>query len=442
MVESNHDTEDQLRQRVAFALSEIFVISDIDILRDHPYAITTYNDMLLDGAFGNYQRLLRNVSLHPAMGIYLSHINNHKAVPEDNIFPDENFAREVMQLFSIGLYELNINGSQKTDDEGEPIPTYDNDDILEFAKVFTGLSYGGDEAYFGRRWPPFFRSQMRMFEHAHEQGEKRLLNGQVVPDGQAGMVDITDAIENLFNHPNVGPFIGKQLIQRLVTSNPSPDYVERVARVFNGDTTGIRGDMKAVIKAILLDPEASNPQVPQTFGKLREPAIRLAAFARQFNASSEDGMFFNNGYRLDYYTNQHPFHAPSVFNFFLPTHSPAGELSENGLVALEFQITNASTIVGMTNQLDVGTFTFHNGALIDYWEPFTKTEINFGDYITLAEDPEKLVDRLDILLTYDRMSEGTRLSILSTLRDVTNLRDRAEHAIYLVTISPDYAVET
>ena len=435
--------EDQLRQRVAFALSEIFVISDIDILRDHPYAITSYNDMLLDGAFGNFQRLLRNVALHPAMGNYLSHINNHKAIPEDNIFPDENFAREVMQLFSIGLHELEIDGTVRTDSEGRPIPAYDNDDIHELAKVFTGLSYGGDPSYFGRVWPPFFRSQMKMFEHAHTQGEKYLLNGQVVPDGQTGMEDIADGIENLFNHPNVGPFICKQLIQRLVTSNPSPEYVARVARAFNGDATGVRGDMKAVIKAVLLDPEALNPTNPATFGKLREPIIRLAALARQFNATSEDGMFFNNGYRLNYYTNQHPYSAPSVFNFFLPSHMPAGELAANGLVAPEFQITNSSTIIGMTNQLDVGIFSFHKGELLfSYWAPFTKTEINIGDYVALAEDPEELLDRLDIVLTYGRLSDGTRQAILGILRDISGMQDRVEHAIYLMTLSPDYAVET
>ena len=267
-------------------------------------------------------------------------------------------------------------------------------------------------------------------------------NGEVLPDSQTGMEDISAAIANLFNHPNVGPFIGRQLIQRLVTSNPSAEYVERVARVFNGDATGTRGDMKSIIKAILLDPEALDPRNPSSFGKLREPVIRFAALARQFNATCADGVFFNNGYPVAYLANQHPMNAPSVFNFFLPTHSPPGELARKGLVAPEFQITNSSTIIGMTNQIDMGTFRFHSGLPFDYWAPFAKTEININDYVQLAQDPVELIDRLDILLTYGTMSAGTKQAILQTINQLDVMRDRAEHAIYLVMLSPDYAVET
>ena len=312
---------DELRQRVAFALSEIFVVSDsVDRLITFPDALSGYYDMLLRNSFGNFRELLRDVSLHPAMGIYLSHINNRRSDPVNNIFPDENYAREVMQLFSIGLFELNIDGSLQLDGDGDPIPTYSNNEIREFAKIFTGFSFGGAGAYFGRNYPPNFQSPMQMFDAQHEPGSKTLLNGTVVPAGQTGMQDFEDAIDNLFNHPNVGPFIGKQLIQRLVTSNPSPAYIERVARAFNGDTTGVRGDMRAVIKAVLLDPEAAAvPAAMADFGKLREPVVRYASILRQFGATSEDGFIGVLGYFLQQIAKQHPLSAPSVFQFL-----PAG----------------------------------------------------------------------------------------------------------------------
>ncbi|MBT8098777.1 MAG: DUF1800 domain-containing protein, partial [Gammaproteobacteria bacterium] len=313
---------DALRQRIAFALSEIFVVSDnVDDLIINPYALSDYYDTLLEGAFGNFRDLLLDVSLHPAMGIYLSHVNNRRSDPINNIFPDENYAREVMQLFSIGLFELNIDGSLRLDDDGDPIPTYSNTEIREFAKIFTGLSFGGNDAFFGNPIPDFL-SPMRMFDAQHEAGAKNLLNGTVVPAGQTGMQDIEAAVDNLFNHPNVGPFIGKQLIQRLVTSNPSPAYIERVALAFNDNGSGVRGDMRAVLRAVLLDPEAAAiPASASSFGKLREPVVRYASLLRQFGANSDDGFIANTGYFLQELGKQHPLSAPSVFNFFLPAHS-------------------------------------------------------------------------------------------------------------------------
>ena len=317
--------EDVLRQRIAFALSEIFVVSDnVDALIIDPYALSGFYDMLLANAFGNFRDLLLDVTLHPAMGIYLSHVNNRKADPLNNTFPDENYAREVMQLFSIGLFELNTDGTQKLDGQGQPLPTYSNNEIREFAKIFTGLSFGGPVQYFGNA-APYFRAPLVMFDAYHATGAKQLLNGVVVPAGQTGLQDINDAIDNLFNHPNVGPFIGKQLIQRLVTSNPSSAYVDRVARAFNGDTTGVRGDMQAVIRAVLLDPEAvAPPDTTADFGKLREPVVRYASLLRQFGANSADGFIANTGYVLQALARQHPLSSPSVFNFFLPAHSARG----------------------------------------------------------------------------------------------------------------------
>jgi len=430
--------EDTLRQRVAFALSEIFVVSDnVDALVIDPVSLSGYYDMLLDNAFGNFRDLLRDVTLHPAMGIYLSHVNNRKSDPAANTFPDENYAREVMQLFSIGLFELNIDGTVQTGTDGQPIPTYSNTDIREFAKIFTGLSYGGSGAYFGNPWPGF-REPMRMFDNWHEPGEKHLLGSTVVPAGQTGMQDVEAGIDVLFNHPNTGPFIGRQLIQRLVTSNPSPAYVERVARAFNGDATGVRGDMRAVVRAVLTDPEARSAPAPgATFGKLREPVVRYAALLRQFGARSDDDFIANTGYFLQGVSRQHPLSAPSVFNFFLPAHMPQGELTTADLVAPEFQIATSNAIIGLSNLIDyavVGDF------VTDAPEPFLPVSLDFSDYIAVAGSVNDLLDRLDRVLTAGTMDPATRMAIAGILNDVADPNYRVRIGIYLVMISPDYAV--
>ncbi len=428
---------DELRQRVAFALSEIFVVSDnVDTLLIYPAALSTYYDMLLDNAFGNFRDLLRDVTLSPAMGFYLSHLNNGKSDPANNTFPDENYAREVMQLFSIGLFELNDDGSLRLDG-GKPIPTYDNDDIREFARVFTGLSYGGPGAFFGNQ-DPAFTVPMRMFDDAHEAGEKRLLNGTVVPAGQTGIQDVDAAIDNLFNHPNAGPFIGRQLIQRLVTSNPSPAYVGRVASAFNNDGAGVRGNMRAVIRAVLLDPEATaEPDPGATFGKLREPAVRYAAMLRQLGARSDDGYIFNTGYLLQELGKQHPLSAPSVFNFYLPAHSPAGEIASAGLVAPEFQILTSNSVVGMTNLID---FAVTAEYVTDAPPPFAPVSLTYGDYTPLADDVPALLDRLDLVMTAGTLDAATRAAIEPIVTGIDDPAARVRVAVYLVLVSADAAV--
>ncbi|NOX51353.1 MAG: DUF1800 domain-containing protein [Gammaproteobacteria bacterium] len=430
---------DVLRQRVAFALSEILVVSDnVDALIVYPYALSTYYDVLLAHAFGNYRDLLENVALHPAMGMYLSHVNNAKANPGNNTFPDENFARELMQLFSIGLFELNNDGSVQLGVNGQPIPTYDNEDVREMAKIFTGLSYGGEGAFFGNP-QPFFQVDMQMFEAAHELGEKRLLNGLVVGAGQTGMQDIQDALDNLFNHPNVGPFIGKQLIQRLVTSNPSPAYISRIASTFNGAGTGIRGDMQATIAAILSDPEATNISSSIAAGRLREPLVRFVSMARQLNATAEDGLFYNNGFLQQFALRQHPLSSPSVFNFFLPSHSPTGEIADARLQAPEFQITDASTIISMSNLVD---FAVSADFVMDIQEPFGDVSLNLSEFVTLAQQGvEPLLDRLDLVFTHGQLSVTTRGVIAAILADINDPEFQARTAIYLILISPDYAVD-
>ena len=361
---------DVLRQRVAFALSEIMVVSDItDELEDNQWGVADYYDVLIDGAFGNFRDLLMEVSTHSVMGHWLSHAKNQPTDLSRNRFPDENFAREVMQLFSIGLFELNQDGTRILDNNDQPIPTYNNQDITELAKVFTGMTFNpahpndGTPQYFEDDIVPQVRNNddylnveplyltqsMVQFEPMHEPGPKTVL-GHRIPGGTI-QEDLDAAIDILFNHPNTGPFISLRLIQRMVTSNPSPSYISRVASAFSDNGSGIRGDMKAVIRAILLDPEArdlSNQDNPK-FGMLREPYVRYTHLCRAFKTTTETGSFRNTGERSGQALAQLPMHAPSVFNFFLPDHQPLGPIAEAGLVAPEFQITTATTSVSAIN---------------------------------------------------------------------------------------------
>lgn len=429
---------DQLRQRIAYSLTQIFVVSDnVDALFINPAALSSYYDTLLAHAFGNFRGLLRAVTLHPAMGLYLSHVNNAKSNPAANTFPDENYAREAMQLFTIGLFELNADGSQKLDGAGRPIPTYDNDDIQEFAKVFTGLSWGpaqpGGPSFFGKQ-APVLHVPMVMFDAFHEAGEKRLLNGFVVPAGQSGMDDIDDAVDNLFNHPNVGPFIGRQLIQRLVTSNPSPAYVARVAAAFAGNASTPRGDMTAVIRAILLDPEAANGV------RLREPFLRYVALNRILHAASSDGTYPAYGFIAQYLLQQHVLSAPSVFNFYSPFFSPPGELGAAGLVAPEFQITTDSTVVGFSNLMAYALYSPQSIDTPQVWNnPIT---LDLSQLESLAANPAALVDRIDLLFAAGRMSDATKATIRDAIASISNDDiGRTRLALYLASISPDAVIE-
>ena len=467
---------DQLRQRVAYALSQILVVSDrADELADAPEGLADYYDVLVRGAFGNYRDLLLEVTLHPVMGFYLSHLNNARSDPQTGRFPDENYAREVMQLFSIGLYELAPDGSRRLDDAGQPIPTYGGDEITEFARVFTGLGSGGPDGEFGSDEVDFTRP-MRMYRRFHEPGDKRLLGGTVLPGGRHGMRDVEAAIDNLFHHPNVGPFLGRRLIQRLVTSNPSPAYIARVSAAFADNGAGERGDLKAVIRAILLDPEARPEK--RLGGRVQEPILRHVALLRAFRAWSEREVFLELGYRFEEELLQHPLSAPSVFNFYSPDHQPKGELSRQGMVAPELQITTSATIVSAANLLE--DVTRHGDlvelpelSLICLEEPEVcdeliacddepcfearaeelfddlgeeiyehyAVELDLEDEFELAEDDlPALLDRLDLLLTRGGMSASTRKTIQRAVQPLEDPEKRLQLAFYLTLISPDYAV--
>ncbi len=459
--------QDQLRQRVAFALSQIFVISNVsDVLYNDSRGLASYHDMLANNAFGNYRDLLEEVTLHPMMGEYLSIVRNRKADAEENIRPDENYAREVMQLFSIGLVELNLDGSVKTDSEGEPIPTYDQNIIKAFARVFTGWNYATANHWWEWKTDAVGEAlPMKAFQETHDTAEKLLLNGQVLPGGQTAEQDMTQAMDNLFNHPNVGPFIGKQLIQRLVTSNPSSDYVERVAKVFNDNGSGVRGDLKAVVRAIITDEEARTGHLenPDTFGKLREPILQFSHFWRVFKARGvivQDAQGNDTGWRIrfrgsDRTAGQRPYGSFSVFNFYRPGYSHPGSISEAELLAPEFQIHTESVMIAKTNQLVKSSAAWLDVEL-DHEKP-PRAQENWDLYPpllymreekALAGDPQALIDRLDLLLTGGQLSTDARQSLedyVATLPTpeggAYNRAVRVTEAAALIIASPYFALQ-
>jgi len=463
--QNNMTATDLLRHKIALALSEILVISyKSGNLEDSGFGISYFYDILYKNAFGNYRDILREVTLAPAMGTYLSHWNNPKSDPSINRHPDENYAREVMQLFSIGLYELNQDGTQKLLDD-QPIPTYSNTDIKEFAKVFTGLGAG-------ERWvsiledfsddPPewgmdYYESNptksMKMYEAWHEQGQKTLLNGQIVPSGQTGMQDIEAAMDNLFNHNNIGPFIGRRLIQNLVKSNPSPAYISRVASAFSNNGQGQRGDMKAVIKAILLDPEARDCDyaTKSDIGKLRAPLARYLHALRAFKASSSSNTFWDDGYITEMNLQQSPLRANSVFNFYLPDYQPNGPIANSNQFGPEFQIHNSTTSISYGNLLYIMLFEEEHlynlkpelvGVGAIEIDASKSIQLNFTAEDAIATDLNALLDRLDILLTNGNLSSNTRNIIYNTINqmDEEDIWDIRSTAIFLIMLSPDYAI--
>ena len=433
------EAPDPLRQRIAFALSELFVVSDnVGALGDNPVGLANYYDMLLSHSFGNFRDLLRDVSLHPIMGVYLSHLRNERTDPARGRYPDENYAREIMQLFSVGLFELNLDGTLQFDSDGKPIPTYDNDDITEFAKIFTGLSFASPVPDF-RQGDPVWTRPMRMYESYHEPGSKLLLRGGFVPPGQSGMQDVEDAIDNLFRHPNVAPFVSRRLIQRLVTSNPSPGYVRRVALAFQNNGFGLRGEMQAVIRAILLDPEARTwpTSINSSGGRLRENYLRRVHIARAFDARSLARIYPLVDRNAPVNFGQRPLSSPTVFNFFLPDYQPNGPVTEAGLYAPEFQIITAVTAIASSDELDT---QIHRGMNFDNENPFNEVRLDLSNEIAIAPNVTALIDRLDLLLTYGNMSGQMRQILIQAVSNLPDPADRAKLAVYLIAISPEYAV--
>jgi uncharacterized protein (DUF1800 family) len=432
---------DQLRQRTVLALSEIFVVSSAfdRIARKEP--LSSYLDMLSRNAFGNYRTLLQDVSTHVAMGMYLSHMQNFKENHRPGQVPDENFARELMQLFSIGLWELNPDGTRKKDALGRDIPTYGNEDVMGLAKVFTGYSWNGPDTSGSRWWGMeghTWNEPMQIYPWLHSTSEKKFL-GTTIAANTSGPDSLRMALDTIFNHPNVGPFIGRQLIQRFVTSNPSPAYVARVAAAFNNNGAGVRGDMKAVLRAVLLDNEAraGAPLNQASWGKLREPLVRLGNWLRAFDASATSGIYaIWNMEDTVTGLGQNILQAPSVFNWYRPDYAPSGNIQNQGLAAPEFQITDETSVTGYANLV---THTVARG--YNWYEHNIKS--SYTPELALAGNPSALMDRLDLLLTAGRMSATTRQIILDAVHAVpaSQPQARVHTAITLTMLSPEFIVQ-
>lgn len=441
---------DQLRQRVKFALSQIFVVS----LRDPAVDIrgaASYYDMLGANAFGNYRTLLEQVTLHPMMGVYLTYLANQKEDPATGRKPDENYAREVLQLMSIGTAQLNADGTVRTDGAGAPLPSYTPDDVSGLAKVFTGFSWWSPAptaaTYLGRnRDPSAVTRSMIAYPAYHSTSSKSFLGMTTSVDAEG---DLKAALDTIANHPNTGPFFSKQLIQRLVTSNPSPAYVGRVAAVFGNNGSGVRGDLAAVVRAILLDPEArdANVSLGATAGKLREPVIRMTNWMRAFDAQSASGSWLIPSTSANTSLSQSALAAPSVFNFWRPGYSPPNtRLGGQGLLGPEFQLVDEVSVAGYLNTMQ--------GAIDRGIGNGNDVRASYGAEMALANDPAALTERMNTLLMYGRMSPSAKARIVDTIGTVpipaagsaqtaidAALLNRVKLAIFLTMASPEYMVQ-
>lgn len=432
--------DDQLRQRVAFALSEIIVVSGRGGLGGEQEGMANFYDLLLRHSFGNFRDLLEEVTLSPMMGEYLSMKGNRRPDAQENVRPDENYARELLQLFTIGQVQLNEDGTPKLGDDGVPLPSYTQEDVEAFAHVFTGWHFANAEEFY---WPKNkdYIHPMRLFPDYHDTGEKRLLNGLVLPADQSGEDDLHAALDNVFNHPNTGPFIVKQLIQRLVTSNPTPSYVRDVTHVFNRNSAGVRGSLASTVKAILMHSEArlGHLERPDEFGKLKEPLLRITQLWRAFEPDVIPAKFNYSWAGIE--LGQTPQNAPSVFNFFRPDFQEPGPISDRGLVTPEFEILDESAIVTLTSRLLGNSIWSHN------YKNDTDSRyiaIDIRREMQLEPDPEALINHLDRLLLGGRMTEPMRNEVRSLMNSRThaNLASlRVTEAIFLILSSPEAAVQ-
>ena len=482
---------DQLRQRVAFALSEILVVGEQDDLRFNLEAKMRYYDLLVGGAFGNFRQLIEDVTLNPAMGFWLSHRGNIKANPTKGTAPDENYAREVQQLFTIGLVQLQPDGTLLLDATGQPIPTYNQTMISETAKILTGWTYAEQaanntvESKFtynlpgGQKYPAQLPDDqawlvpMRYYDAFHDKTVKTIVSVQqvppadaaptVVPANQTGPQDLKILLDTLVNHPNTGPFISKQLIQRLVTSNPSASYVYRVAQVFANDGAGVRGNLGAVVRAILTDYEARSPAVLNNFGygKAREPLLRMTAFLRAMNAAAPSGRYLDSFFTTpvapalafypggffsgpDFFIGQAPMGSSTVFNFFSPTYSPPGAMAAAGLVAPELEITDSNYAIQAPNQLTNLMYRTVATLPAPPSGPSPYIVLDYAAYLPNARNATALVDQMNLLFCAGQMTSATRAQIISTLGTLpaasTDL-ERVQTALQFTVTSPDSAIQ-
>ena len=421
----------QLRQRVGMALAEILVVG-IDGVNQQwrQFSVAAYLDVLLDNAFGNYRTLLEGITTNAAMGAYLTFINNRRANPTTGAMPDENYARELMQLFTLGLNRLNMDGTLQMAN-GAPVDTYTQDDVTQLARVFTGLVLDSPDS----TTPNRLRRPLVINTALHESGASSFL-GTTIPAGTEGLAAVRLALDAIFAHPNVPPFVSKQLIQRLVTSNPSAAYVGRVAAVFANNGSGVRGDLTAVIRAILLDTEARSDAVltAASTGKLREPVIRFTNWARAYGATSTGGLWpIGNTSSSSTQLAQSFGRSASVFNFFRPGYTPPNTpIATAGLLAPEFQITNELSVI----------------AFINFMQPIIQNGIgdvraNYAEISALANDSAALVDEVNLVLAAGQLSATTvaaiRAAVDSIATTATNATlNRVYTAILLTLASPEY----
>lgn len=463
---------DAVRRRWAWALSGIFVVSwrgIKDVMNWDSFGIAEYWDLLCRHAFGTYRELLESLTLNPAMGAFLSTRGNAKEDPATGRLPDENYAREVMQLFSVGLHELNLDGTPKLDANGQPIETYTSADVSQLARVFTGYNHNYAVGRFTSPKPPFpsvwnietARGRMVFDPRAHSTLEKRFL-GITIPANTSGPESLRLALDALANHPSTAPFLCRQFIQRMVTSHPSPAYVQRVAQVFNNNGAGVRGDLKAVLKAILMDDEARNAAnlVSPTFGRLREPVLRVAQWGRTFKLRSLRGTWKMaiTDYNTAQDISQYPLNPPSVFGYFRPGYVPPGTaMAAVGATAPEFQIVNESTVAGWANLvLSMVPHGLWVRAPDQPGLPSEPTATDGQDIVpdysvekAMVTDSQALVDRLNLLLCAGQLSPATVQLIVNALRADAIRADASDNfkqvhvarAIAFVLCAAEYLVQ-
>ncbi|GJI98127.1 hypothetical protein RugamoR57_48450 [Duganella caerulea] len=428
---------DTLRQRVTLALSEICVVAIDGLVGGgwRAFSAAAYLDLLEGYAFGNYRALLGAISTSAPMGQYLTFRGNAKQNPTTGALPDENYARELMQLFSIGLIQLNLDGTPKLDNNGAPRETYGLSDITGLARVFTGWDF--DMAGLDANTPDFLRRPMAQVAKRHETGASTFL-GSTVPAGLSGADALKAALDIIYAHPNVAPFISRQLIQKLVTSNPSPAYVARVAAVFNSDSRGVKGNLAAVVRALLLDPEARSDSlnVPGA-GKLREPMLRFIGWARAYSANSaSDAWAIGNTSDAASRLGQSPLRSPSVFNFYRPGYVPPNSaVSKAGLLAPEFQLINETSVVGYVNYMQRAVSKGVGDVLPDY-----------SSLLPLAANGQALVDEINTVLAAGQLgsaSVGLIRGAIDTMSAKTDaaLHNRIYAALTLVMAAPEYLVQ-
>ncbi len=419
--------QDQLRQRIAFALSEIWVVSAQSGV--HPAcAFPPYWRVLRDNAFGNYRDIIKAVTLNPAMGRYLNMANNNKANPAKGTAANENYAREMMQLFTLGLNQLNSDGSQILDQNHNPVPTYDQTVVTNMAKVITGWTYPAAPGAAAKGDnPEYFFGQMYAVEQNHDTSQKTIFGNITIPAGQTAEQDLESLLDALMQQPTMAPFVSKQLIQHLVTSNPSPGYVQRVSNVFLNDGNGITGDMQAVITAILTDAEARanddpNAQVNPSFGHMREPVLFLANILRGLNgtlgASNNINVYANE-------MGQSLFNEPSVFSYFSPQYR-----TEGGLLGPEFQIYSTATAGDRT---DVVT-----GAL--YGTLDNSTTINLSPFLEQGSGVAGMLDYMSYVFLHHAMPANLTQAATSAANEAKSPKAQAQAALYTVLTSGEYQI--